>query len=294
VNRFRFVEDHRGVYGVKRLCRVLGVNRSGFYAWLRTRPAAAARAAAEDALAAEITGIHGDSGGTYGVLRVHQVLRRAGRRINRKKVERIMRERGIRGVARRRRRGLTKADTTAVPAPDLIGRDFTAPAPGTKLVGDITYLPTAEGWLYLASVLDLATREVIGYSMAGHLRADLVVDALVMAAGRTRLADGAIFHGDRGSQYTSAAFRAVLTELGMRQSMGRTGSCYDNAAAESFFATLKTEIGTSVWPTRAAARADVFRYIEIHYNRRRLHSTLGYLTPHEARRSYSPDTALAA
>ncbi|MGW7449812.1 IS3 family transposase, partial [Kitasatospora sp. NPDC054795] len=200
--------------------------------------------------------------GAYGAPRVHAELRRKGHGINRKKVERIMRERDIRGVTRRRRRHLTKQDTKATPAPDLVGRDFTAERPGTKLVGDITYLPTIEGWWYLATVIDLATREVIGYAMADHHRAELVTDAMKMAAGRGDLKSGCIMHTDRGSEYTSGEFRREIRKLNLRQSMGRTGICYDNAAAESFFGLLKAEIGTTVWESREAARADVFRFIE--------------------------------
>ncbi len=158
---------------------------------------------------------------------MHAELRRKGYAINRKKVERIMRERDIRGITRRKRRHLTKQDTKAAPAPDLVGRDFTADTPGTKLVGDITYLPTIEGWWYLATVIDLATREVIGYAMADHHRAELVTDALRMAAGRGDLQRGCIMHTDRGSEYTSGEFRREISKLNLRQSMGRTGICYD-------------------------------------------------------------------
>ncbi len=255
-------EDRPEGYSVARLCRVMGINRSTYYAWLAARPAAAERQRAEDDLVDEIRVIHAGSRGAYGVPRVHAALRRAGRGINRKKVERLMRERDIRGITRRRRRHLTQQDTKAAPAPDLVGRDFTAGRPGTKLVGDITYLPTIEGWWYLATVIDLATREVIGYAMAEHHRAELVTDALRMAAGRGQLQPGCIMHSDRGSEYTSGEFRSVIRELGLRQSMGRTGICYDNAAAESFFGLLKAEIGTTVWDSHEAARADVFRFIE--------------------------------
>ncbi len=271
-----------------------GVTRSGFYAWLAHAPQRQARRAAEDELAGEITAIHAGLGGAYGSPRVHRELRRRGRPVNRKKIERIMRGRGFAGAAKRRRRPLTRADASAVPAADLIGRDFTAKLPGTRLVGDITYLPTAQGWLFLATVLDLATREVVGYAMAEHMRADLVCDALRMAAGRGGLQPGAVFHSDRGTQYTSAQFRDLLARLGIRQSMGRTGSCFDNAAAESFFATLKREIGPVAWPTHSHARMAVFRFIEIYYNRNRLHSTVGYLTPHEARIRYSQTGTLVA
>jgi putative transposase len=187
-------------YSVARLCRVLGFNRSTYYAWLAARPAAEAREAAEDVLVGEIREIHAGSRGAYGAPRVHAQLRRQGHAVNRKRVERIMRDRDIRGITRRRRRHLTVQDHRAAPAPDLVGRDFTAREPGTKLVGDITYLPTIEGWWYLATVIDLATREVIGYAMADHHRAELVADALRMAAGRGSLQAGCIMHSDRGSE----------------------------------------------------------------------------------------------
>lgn len=183
-----------------------------------------------------------------------------------------------------------------MPAPDLVGRDFTAGTPGEKPVGDITYIATAEGWLYLATWLDLATREVTGYSMADHHRATLVADALKMAVGRGRLKPGCIAHSDRGSEYTSSELRRKIRELQLRQSMGRTGSCYDNAAAESFFAVLKEEIGTRFWPDRATARAEIFTFIETFYNRRRLrkHPQWGYVTPLEARQRHEQGHTLAA
>jgi transposase InsO family protein len=292
-SRYRFICAHRASYGVTRLCRVLRVRRQGYYEWLDAADARAEREQAEDALAAEITAIHAAHRTSYGSPRVTVELRRRGRRVNRKKVERIMRQRGIVGITRRRRRSLTKADAGAPPAPDLLRRDFTAPAPGEKFVGDITYLPTAEGWLYLATVIDLHTREVAGHAMAAHMRADLVSDAIALAARRGRCRPNAIFHSDRGSQYGSALFRATLAKYQIRASMGRTGSCFDNAAAESFFATLKAEIGTTVWPTRRAARAAVFEYLA-YYNTNRLHSTLGYRTPTEVRLGYRHDHALAA
>lgn len=196
-----------------------------------------------------------------------------------------MREHDIRGITRRKRRSLTRPDKKAAFSPDLIGRDFTAVEPGTKLVSDITYLPTLAGWWYLATVIDLATREVIGYAMAGHHRAELVVDALKMAAGRGLLRQGCIAHSDRGSEYSSREYRSQIRQLNLRQSMGRTGSCYDNAAAESFFGLLKAEIGTIVWKSHEAARADVFRFIEVEYNRTRLrkHPVYGFVTPLETR-----------
>ena len=220
--------------------------------------------------------------------------------VSRKRVERLMREAKLVGQHYRRRRSLTKPDTSAVPAPDLIQRDF-APAsadkplaPGARMVGDITYLATGEGWLYLADVLDVATRSVLGYAMAEHMRASLVVDALDMAARRIRLPEGAIFHSDRGSQYTSRAFATACQQLGVTRSMGRTGSCFDNSLAESFWATLKRELGRSWWPTRAEARRAVFEYITVFYNRQRRHSALGYRTPHQALVSCLEGRPLAA
>ncbi|MEU6019516.1 IS3 family transposase [Streptomyces sp. NPDC047515] len=191
---------------------------------------------------------------------------------------------------------MTRPDKKAAPSPDLVGRDFTAVEPGTKLVSDITYLPTLTGWWYLATVIDLATREVIGYAMAGHHRSALVVDTLKMAAGRGLLKEGCIAHSDRGSEYTSREYRSQLRQLNMRQSMGRTSSCYDNAAAESFFGLLKAEIGTTVWESHEAARADVFRFIEVEYNRTRLrkHPVYGYVTPLETRALTVQDLAPAA
>lgn len=292
--RYRFISQHHAAYGVARLCRVLAVpRRQGYYEWLAAGPARQARAAADDELTAEIRAIHGEHKGSYGAPRITAELRRRGRRVNRKRVERIMRERGIVGHTRRRRRSLTTPDATAAPAPDLIRRDFTAEAPGQRLVGDITYLPTQEGWLYLATTIDLYNREVIGYAMAQHMRTELVRDAVKMAHQSGLIEPGAIFHSDRGSQYTSAEFRATLTHMTMRASMGRVGSCYDNAVAESFFANLKSEIGATVWATRADARRAVFAYIN-YYNRRRLHSTLKQRTPYEARACYRQPIALAA
>ncbi|WP_405898614.1 IS3 family transposase [Streptomyces sp. NBC_00727] len=281
--RFRFVDEHRGAHRVKRMCDVLGWDRSGYYTWHQNKEARQEKADEEEGLARRIQEIHTDSRGAYGALRITRKLRDQGHVVNRKRVARIMREREIAGITRRKSRSLTKQDHTAPPAPDLILRDFTAPMPGLKFVGDITCLPTAEGWLYLATVIDLCTREVVDWSMADHMRTELVADAIRMAHAGGHTAGNAIFHSDRGSQYTSHQFRALLGELDIRQSAGRTGSCFDNAAAESFFAVLKAAIGTTAWETRAQARQDVFRWIAEHYNRERIHSAIGYITPYQAR-----------
>ncbi|MFK0288443.1 IS3 family transposase [Streptomyces sp. NPDC090499] len=281
--RFRFVDEHRSAHRVKRMCDVLGWDRSGYYAWHQNREARQEKADAEEVLAGSIRAIHTDSRGAYGARRITQALRNQGNPVNRKRVARIMREREIVGITRRKSRSLTKQDRTAPPAPDLVQRDFTAPMPGLEFVGDVTCLPTAEGWLYLATVIGLCTREVVGWSMADHMRTQLVADAIRMAHTGGHTAGNAIFHSDRGSQYTSHQFRALLGELDIRSSTGRTGSCFDNAAAESFFAVLKAEIGATIWETRAQARQDVFRWIAEHYNRERIHSTIGYITPYQAR-----------
>lgn len=293
---YAFIEAEKTTFGVALLCRLLKVARSSFYAWRSGERARQVRQAADDAPAHEITVLHLTSKSTYGVPRIHAELRRLGHRVNHKRVERVMRERGITGVTRRKRRGLTRPAKKAVPAPDLLARDFTAPAPGMKLVSDITYIATEEGWLYLAIWLDLATREIVGYSMADHHRARVVVDALRMAAGRGTLQPGCIAHSDQGSEFTSDELRREIRALGLRQSMGRTGSCFDNAVAESFFAVLKEEIGVRHWPDRATARAEIFAFIETFYNRKRLrrHSVWGYLTPLETRQRHEQGHALTA
>jgi transposase InsO family protein len=291
--RYRFISEHHGVYGVARLCRVLAVKRrQGYYEWLAAAPARQAREAGDEQLAALIRRIQAEHRG-YGAPRVTAELRRRGLRVNRKRVERVMRGRGLAGITRRRRRSLTRQDSKATPAPDLIRRDFTAPAPGVRLVGDITYLPTTEGWLYLATTIDLFNREVIGHAMATHMRAELVCDAVELAHRRGLVRPRAIFHSDRGSQYASKSFQVTLAQRAMRPSMGRTGSCFDNAVAESFFASLKAEIGTRVFATRAEARREVFAYIN-YYNNQRLHSTVNHQTPREARVCYRPPIALVA
>lgn len=284
MNLFRFIDAEKTNHPVRMMCRLLQVSPSGFYDWQGRGPSA--RSLANTALTETIRQIHKASKKAAGSPRVHaELVLGHGMAVGKKRVAALMQAADLVGVHRRKRRCLTKQDKKAPPAPDLIGRQFTAVMPGIKMVGDITCLPTKEGWLYLASVLDLCTRKLLGYAMAEHMRAELVVDAITMAATHSDLAGGAIFHSDRGSQYTSAVFRDTLTGLDLRASMGRVGSCYDNAVAESWFATLKTEIGTTVWATREQARADVFRFIA-HYNRHRRHSTIDYLTPEEAEQRY--------
>nr|WP_157570734.1 IS3 family transposase [Microtetraspora malaysiensis] len=283
VSRFQFVADHRDAFGVKRLCRVLAVSRSGFYQWLKAAPARAERAEADAALAEEIKRIHDEFDGTYGSPRVTAELRARGRRVNRKRVTRVMRVFGIAGLRLRKKVRTTVSEPSHQKVPDLLQRDFTAPAPGRRYVGDITYLPLADGgFLYLATVLDLHSRRLAGWSIADHMRTELVADALRAAQATRGSLTGAIFHSDHGAQYTSAEFAALCGRLGVRQSMGVVGSSADNAAAEAFNASLKRETlqGARHWSTAHAARLAVFRWIT-RYNTRRRHSALDYLSPTE-------------
>jgi putative transposase len=231
--------------------------------------------------------IHEASRGTYGRPRVHAELRYEGVRCSGKRVARLMREAGISGIpARRWRRGLTRRRPGVAPHPDLVERRFSAQAPDRLWVADVSYIPTGEGWLYLASILDCYSRSIVGWSMADHLRTELVVDALEMATSRRRPAPGLIHHSDQGSQYVALAFTRRMRDAGIAGSMGSVGDAFDNAAAESFFATLKRElVHRHRFPTRAAARTAVFEFIEVFYNRRRIHSTIGYRSPAEFERT---------
>ncbi len=270
------------VYPVKKMCSWLSVSASAFFDW-RRRPQSATAARRERLkllIAHEFTA----SDETYGYRRIHAALVRSGVPCSAELVRALMRELGLQPCQPRPwRHGLTAADADAPALPDLLARDFTAQAPGRKLVGDITYIPTWEGWLYLATVIDCHTKMVIGYALGENYKTPLITEALIHAATRFPLEPDAIFHSDRGSNYTSREFAAAISRLGLRQSVGRTGICYDNAMAESFFAALKNErVHRTAYPTREHARRDVTRYIELWYNRQRLHSGLGYLTPHEA------------
>lgn len=281
MSRYAFISDHRAtdaIYSVQRLCQVLKVTRSGFYAWRAGAARRAEQAAADAGLTDRIRAIHTEVGGVYGSPRVTAELRAGGMLVNHKRIERLMRQAEIVGVHLRRRRRTTIVDPAAPPAPDLLGREFTADGPNQRWVGDITYLHTGDGWRYLATVIDLHSRRLLGYSIADHLRTDLVVDALNAAvAARGGRVAGVVFHSDRGTQYTSAAFAEVCAGHKVRRSMGRIGSSYDNAAAESFFATLKRELGDT-WATAGQARLAVLSWIAF-YNYRRRHSSLSYRSP---------------
>jgi putative transposase len=301
VSRYRCVDAQKAAgFPVTAACAAAGVSVSAYYAFTARRAPAAAARQLEAELVSEIRAIHADSRGTYGSPRVHAELRQRGQAVNRKRVERLMRTHRIVGHRPRRRRGLTRPDAAAAHAPDLVGRLFDPTRPDMAWCGDVTYIPTDEGWLYLASVIDLASRHLLGWSMGAHHDAGLVtgaLDAAVAARGRRRM-PGTIFHTDRGAEYTAGACVAACARLGLRRSMGRTGSCLDNAVAESWFASLKVElVDRAHYRTRAEARAAIFAWIH-HYNRRRLHSTIGYLPPVEWERRYAlahplPSTAAA-
>lgn len=277
---------------ITQMCAWLKVSRSGFYEW-RSRPESAAARRREE-LGLLITKAFDDSDGTYGFRRVAAQLARWGVRAGTELVRTLMRDLGLVACQPRPWRPSTTQQGAAGPIPDLVNRDFTAAAPGEKMVGDITYIATWEGWVYLATVIDCATRKVAGWAMGDNYRTPLITAAIEMATRNLDLPGGAVFHSDRGSNYTSAEFAAALEGLGIRQSVGRTGICFDNSLAESFNAAVKVERAhRTVYPTRKKAREDIARYIEIRYNRMRLHSALGYRTPQEVHDEFLSTQAAA-
>jgi putative transposase len=293
VSCYRLIDAEKAHHPVSRLARVLGVARAGYYAFT-SRPASP-RTLADQALTDQIQEIHARSRGTYGAPRVHAELRLGlDIRVGRKRVARLMRVAGLQGCHRRRGRGLTRRDPQATSAPDLVERDFTPPAPDRLWVADITQQRTGQGWLYLAVVLDAFSRRIVGWSMAEHLRTELVLDALDMAIAQRQPAVGLVHHTDHGCQYTSLAFGRRLQQAGLVASMGTVGDALDNAVAESFFATLECELLDRYdWPTRQALRTAVFDFIEVFYNRQRRHSTLDYHTPADYQQQH-PSPAPAA
>lgn len=272
---------------MKIMCRVLSVSESGYYAWRKRPPSA--RAKANAVLVEQIRDVHRGSRQTYGSPRIHAVLRARGVVCNHKRVARLMRLHHIRGCDRRRRRRTTTQSHHRYPvAANLLQRDFTAEAPNRKWLGDISYIDTREGTLYLASLEDVFSRKIVGWAMDDHMETALVERALRMALAQRQPAAGLLHHSDQGSQYASDAYRGLLAERDIVASMSRTGDCYDNAMKESFFATLKTECATEPFTTRAEARTAIFEYIEVFYNRQRLHSALGYLSPEQLERQHYP------
>jgi putative transposase len=276
--KYTFIDAHRAEFQVQRMCRVLGVQRSGYYAWRKRAPSD--REQANQALLALIRAEHTASRKTYGSPRIQVVLRRKGERCGRNRVARLMRLDGLCALQRRSRRPVTtQRQAGVVPAPNRLNQDFYAVAPNRKWVSDFTYIETGQGWLYLAVVLDLFSRRVIGWAMRDRMDTPLVTDALRMALlGRVPPA-GLLHHSDQGCQYTSAAYLACLNTALAQLSMSRVGNCYDNAVMESFFGTLKTECVTGPFDTHAQARTTIFEYLEVWYNRQRLHSSLGYYSP---------------
>lgn len=289
---FRFVASERASFPVATMCRLLGVSTSGFWAWLGRGPSK--RSVADAGLTEAIRAVHVRSRGTYGAPRVHARLRRDGVACGRKRVARLMRREGLAGVHRRRHLVTTVRDPAAAGAPDLVCRDFHPVGPDRLWVADVTALPTDEGFLYLAMVLDAWSRRVVGWSMDPSADAALVVRALDMAIATRRPRDGLVHHSDHGSQYTSLALGARMREAGIAASMGSIGDSYDNAMAESFFASLETElIDRTTWRTRVEARTAVFEWIEAFYDRERIHSALGYLAPVEFEAHHRQGSAAA-
>jgi len=298
VSRFQFVADHSTTYPVKRLCALVEIERSSYYAWLKAAPARAARAAGDVRLATRIRVVHSDDN-TCGAPRITAELNDgvpADRRVNHKRVARVMREHGIRGYQRKRRVRTTIPEPADQKVPDLLNRDFTAEAPNLRYVGDITYLPLADGNnLYLATVIDCYSRRLAGWSIADHMRTELVTDALQAAQATRGSLAGAIFHSDHGSVYTSKDYARLCTELGVTQSMGAVGTSADNSLAESFNATLKREVlqDENSWPNDATCRRKVFAWL-VRYNTRRRHSWCHYQSPITYETGYTATLPTAA
>jgi len=277
--RYQFIENHRKSFPVRRMCKMLAVSSGGYYAW-RRRPVSKLKMANEK-LVEQIKEIHAEFEGKYGSPRIHQELRKEKKIIcSENRVARLMRKNGIQAKHKRRFRVTTKANPAHPVAPNLLDREFTAEKPNQKWTSDITYIRTKEGWLYLAVVLDLFSRRIVGWAMSKRITSDLVVAALAMAVQQRKPDAGLLHHSDRGSQYTGKPYRELLAANEMLVSMSGKGDCWDNAPTESFFSSLKREqVGHKYYQTRDSARTDIFFYIEAFYNRKRRHSTLGYLNP---------------
>jgi len=279
---FAFIAKHRGIWPVSWMCGALGVSRSGFFAWLGRSPSE--RASSDELVGAKVRASFLMSDRTYGARRVWHDVLAEGIACGLHRIERLMRAQALRARPPRRRLPADAGERNAV-APNLLERRFEASAPNRRWIADFTYVWTAEGWLYVAAVIDLFSRRVVGWSMSASMTTQLVTDALMMAVWRRGRTDALLHHSDQGSQYTSDQFQRLLAEHGVVCSMSRSGNCWDNAAMESFFSSLKAErVARRIYRTRDQARADVFDYIERFYNPRRRHSTLGYLSPMEFER----------
>jgi putative transposase len=297
VSRFAFVDVEKALYPVNLLCRLLKVSRSGYYAWVSRAPSK--RAVADEVLTEQIKSFYDASRSTYGAPRIWLDLRDAGVHVGGKRVARLMRANGWQGVHRRSWKHATKADPNAVPAPDLLGRDFTATAPNQKWVADVTYVPTVAGWLYLATVLDVFSRRILGWSMDTHRKTQLVCDAVSMAvANRGGQVAGVIHHSDHGGEYTSRDLERELRRCGALASMGSVADCYDNSMAESFFATIETELFWAQphrrFDTHRDAKLAIFDYIEVFYNRQRRHTSIGGVPPITFESRHAEQLGLAA
>ncbi len=278
--RYKFIQEHRQEFSIKRMCRLLDVTRSGYYAWQPEKTGS--RELENQVLVEQIHAEYKLSRKTYGSPRIQASLQRKGFVCGRHRVARLMRKEGIHPQKRQRWHPVTtQRQPGVIPAPNYLNQKFSADSANRKWVSDFTYIDTAEGWLFLAVVLDLFSRKVVGWAMAEQMNAALVKAALDMALQGRQTTEALLHHSDQGSQYTSAVYQSHLMDANIQMSMSRVGNCYDNAVAESFFGTLKTECVTNQFTTQALARTTIFEYIEVWYNRRRLHSTLGYLSPLE-------------
>jgi transposase InsO family protein len=290
--RFQFIDDHRDEFPVRRMCEVLDVSPSGYYAWRGRRPSK--REMANQELTAEIKKAFEDSGETYGSPRIYQVMRKLGLMCSQNRVARLMGLAGLKAKQARRFRATTKRNKAHRAAANLLNREFSVEQPNRKWLADITYIPTLEGWLYLAAILDLFSRKIVGWAMAERMTTDLTLAALKMAIRQRQPGAELIHHSDQGSQYTDERYQAILKAHKMQPSMNGVATWYDNAPMESFFGTLKSEhVHHCIYETRDEARPDLFYYIEGFYNRRRLHSSLDYLSPEAHEQLYHKLTAVA-
>jgi putative transposase len=290
--RFQYIEDHQNEFPVTLMCRMLGVSSSGYYAWRKRPPSK--REMANRELYKKIEVVYNENHKVYGSPRIYRALKKQGVVCSKNRVARLMRLRGLRAQHTKRFKVTTKRNKAHPVAPNLLNRDFEANRPNQKWLADITYILTLEGWLYLAAVLDLYSRRIIGWAMSDRMTSDLTVDALKMAVVQRQPELALLHHSDQGSQYTDSTYQTLLKYHGIQVSMNGVGSWYDNAPMESFFATLKSEwVYHRAYRTRDQARSDIFYYIEAFYNRRRLHSSLGYLSPEEYELIHATDRSFA-
>jgi putative transposase len=279
------METNREIFSVRRMCGLFEVSASGYYAWRGRAPSE--RAKANEALVKEIKDIHTESHEIYGSPRVHAELVNRGMRAGRNRVAKLMRAENIQSRRKRKRQNTTDSRHNYPIAPNLLQQNFLAAIPNEKWLSDITYIPTEEGWLYLAAILDLFSRKIVGWAMEDHMESELVELAFQMAVSNRQKVSGLLHHSDRGSQYAGGVYQTLIQAHRVTSSMSRKGNCYDNAPMESFFSTLKCEwVDWHTYHTRAEARTNIFAYIEGFYNRNRLHSSLGYLSPEEFERRF--------